>query len=91
MARQLKFEDCATCRFRRIPRICRDCDMGELYEDEDAPGVDSVFREPPATRFGDTVSADDIGRAKTFDPQRFVEDLGEQDDGNTDDEADDDC
>ena len=28
-----KFDDCAMCRFKRKPHICRDCDYGEQFED----------------------------------------------------------
>lgn len=29
-----KFEDCRTCRFRRRPDICAECDFGEQFEDD---------------------------------------------------------
>jgi hypothetical protein len=74
---RLKFDDCVTCRFRRKPRICTDCDVGELYEDEDAPTVDLAFHEP-ATRFGDTLPDDD--ETPGFDPSRFLDSLDERND-----------
>lgn len=33
MSRSHKFDDCATCRFRRRRDICNECDAGEQYED----------------------------------------------------------
>ena len=78
----LKFEDCRTCRFRRKPEICAECDVGELYEDEDAPTLDQTFRETP-TRFGETVTDEDSERV--FDTDRFLDSL---EDNNGSDEQD---
>lgn len=79
---RLKFDDCETCRFRRQRHVCRECDMGELYEDEDCPGLDVVFREP-VLRFGESISADET-EVTNFDADRFA-------DGLSDTEEDDDC
>lgn len=41
----LKFGDeCLGCKFRNRPRICRGCDIGELFEERDPDGVDTLFR-----------------------------------------------
>lgn len=78
---RLKFEDCATCIFRRKPSVCRDCDVGELYEDEDRPGVDMAFYEP-STRFGESVSGDEDDRPERPNLDRIAEELsGNDDDG----------
>lgn len=29
----LKFDDCVSCKNRKKPRICADCDFGEYFED----------------------------------------------------------
>ena len=84
-----KFEDCRTCRFRRRRDICRGCDVGELYEDEDRPGVDQVFREVPL-RFGESVIADDDDdRRRHVDLNSLVERMGGEWDGETGDDDDD--
>lgn len=83
---RLKFDDCVSCVFRGKPRTCRDCDVGELYEDEDRPGVDAVFREP-ATRFGESVSADEFQTNGQFSPDKFAEQFGVDDEEDDTDEA----
>lgn len=65
-----KFDDCKTCRFRRKPRICGECDVGELYEDEDAVALDEAFNTPPS-RFGESLT-DDLDE-RGFDPDRFLD------------------
>lgn len=80
----LKFDDCASCRFRRKPRVCAECDVGELYEDEDAPTLDIAFETPPA-RFGESVTSDDAERR--FDPDRFLDDLETKDECDEDEGA----
>lgn len=83
---RLKFDDCATCAFRRRRAVCADCDMGELYEDEDRPGVDAVFSDP-VTRFGESVIADDETETPQFDPERFAEEFGGEDEEQSDSDA----
>ena len=34
--RQLKFEDCISCKFA-LTKACRECDSGEHFEDCDQP------------------------------------------------------
>lgn len=77
-----KFDDCATCRHRRREAVCRDCGVGELYEDEEAPGVDSVLCDPDA-RPDVSVTGDDD---RVPDAQRFIDNLpeAEPDDGEDD-------
>lgn len=76
----LKFDDCRSCRFRRKPAICGDCDVGELYEDEDSPGLDFTHN---TGRFGDAVTTDEPER--NFDPNRFLDSLEDQDDSDDED------
>lgn len=84
----LKFgEDCIGCANRRKRWVCRDCDVGELFEDEDRPGVDAVLRDDnPAlgpSRFGEALPSDDDLPAgdKT---RRLLEQL-DSDDGDEED------
>ena len=79
----LKFEDCRTCRFRRKPEICAKCDVGELYEDEDAPTLDLVFEEK-VSRFGEILPDDEMKSA--FDADRFLDSL-EDNDGSDEQDA----
>lgn len=79
----LKFDDCVTCRFRRKPAICAECDVGECFEDEDAPTVDMAFREA-TTRERESVTDDEIGR---FDAHRFADSLEDQDESDDDENA----
>lgn len=43
---ELKFEDCASCKWRCKPWLfCEDaCDVGESYEEDDYDEVDKYFR-----------------------------------------------
>lgn len=77
----LKFDDCRDCRFRRKPSICAECDVGELYEDEDTPTVDEVFIG--VSRHERSVSDDDMG--VRFDANRFVDDLEDKDEADDED------
>lgn len=77
----MKFDDCVSCRFRRKPQVCRDCDVGELYEDREAQGVDHAISQP-SRRFGESVSADDT--SPTFDPNRFADSYEESDNDDDD-------
>ena len=55
---QYKFDDCYMCRFRRKKHICRDCDYGEQFEDEDVQELDfSVERS--FDRSGKSLVTDD--------------------------------
>lgn len=84
---RLKFDDCATCVFRRKPATCRDCDVGELYEDEDRPGVDMALYEH-SSRFGESVSGDDDDRAERPNLDRIAEEFsGDEDEEDLPDEA----
>jgi hypothetical protein len=82
-----KFEDCHSCKhYRRNRRpdrnpVCQGCDVGELFEDLDNPGVDEAFRAP-TTRFGESVSPDEDTRRR-FDIDAFTDSL--EDPENADD------
>lgn len=42
---ELKFgRECEGCKFVNRPRTCRGCEVGELYEERDPEGLDSIFR-----------------------------------------------
>lgn len=74
-----KFDDCATCANRRKRHICRDCEVGEFYEDEDEPTVDRVFYERP-TRFGDSVTTDyEEDEAKQLDAAAMLSEAADED------------
>lgn len=44
---KLKFADCEDCAYRLSKKVCKDCDYGELFtEDED--GMELDFKEETA-------------------------------------------
>ena len=66
----LKFEDCKLCRFKRKPKMCSDCDAGELFEE----------RGPAALNFsGDRTYREEGEEQDTFVPSlslvRHINDL----------------
>jgi len=38
-----KFDDCAACKHRFCEWICKRCDMGEEFEEEDLEELDELF------------------------------------------------
>lgn len=38
-----KFDDCAGCVNRFKPRTCRSCSSGDLFEEVDPEGIDTLF------------------------------------------------
>lgn len=42
---ELKFDDCATCKFLTKLKICGQCDSGEFFEELDPEGIDALFRD----------------------------------------------
>lgn len=42
---ELKFDDCAMCKFVKRIRMCAQCDNGEFFEEQDPEGLDSIFRD----------------------------------------------
>lgn len=39
-----KFDDCGDCVNRMKPRTCRACKCGDLFEEQEPAGLDSIFR-----------------------------------------------
>lgn len=35
--------ECSTCKFVNRPRTCRGCDFGELFEEGEPEGLDTIF------------------------------------------------
>lgn len=74
-----KFDDCVSCANRRRKHICRDCEVGEFYEDEDEPTVDRAFEVAPS-RFGESVIDDeDEGDSKRLDAGLMMNEIPETD------------
>jgi len=41
---ELKFEDCVNCVFAGRSDPCRNCDIGEYFQEPDPEGIDVLFR-----------------------------------------------
>lgn len=40
-----KFDGCETCALRACKRACKECDAGELYEEDGVEAVDRIFAD----------------------------------------------
>ena len=73
---QYKFEDCSSCRFRRRPDICNDCDCGEYFEDASIPALRFDNDAINYARADKSLTTDED--EPNFNPDDLIERLDEQ-------------